>query len=105
MLASKTFLCAFRQWLGDKLSGAVYEHMAVAPQDEQCLRGMAALAAERYGLPVAPPSLPAIGLTTGASLTVHCRQATSGLREVASTRGGQQHRSEVYGTFSPACVH
>ncbi len=55
-----------RQWLGDRFSRVLHENAAVAPQDGRRLREVAALAADKYGLPVAPPRLPASGPNGGA---------------------------------------
>lgn len=66
-------MCLRRQWLGDKLTRVLHENAAVAPQDGRRLREVAAAAADKYGLPVTPPRLPAAGPNGGARFLSNLR--------------------------------
>ena len=57
---------ARREWVEAALAAALHAHAGVAPADWRAYGRMAGLAADKFGLRLAPPALPPRSLSLGA---------------------------------------
>lgn len=55
-----------REWVEAALAAALHAHAGVAPADWRAYGRMAGLAADKFGLRLAPPALPPRSLSLGA---------------------------------------